>query len=45
LPAAWLGPLKLAGAGLGLPIDVSPPANLKLRLGERLNITHLSKSD
>jgi multidrug resistance efflux pump len=45
LPVALLGPMKLAGTELGLPIDVSLPANLKIRPGELVDITFLSKTD
>jgi multidrug resistance efflux pump len=45
MPLAFLGPLKPAGAELGLPIDISLPANLKIRPGELVDITLLLKSN
>jgi hypothetical protein len=43
VPLALLSPMRLAGAELGLPIDVSLPANLRIRPGELVDITLLSK--
>jgi hypothetical protein len=41
VPLALLGPMKLAGAELGLPIDISLPANLRIRPGELVDMTLL----
>jgi multidrug resistance efflux pump len=45
LPATLLSPLKMASVEVGLPIDISLPANLKIRPGELVDITLLSKRD
>jgi len=38
LPATLLGPARLAGAELGLPIDISLPLDLRIRPGELVDI-------
>ena len=43
VPLTLLSPMRLPGAELGLPIDVSLPANLRIRPGELVDITLLSK--
>jgi HlyD family secretion protein len=43
VPAAVLGPMGLGRAELGLPVDISLPANLKIRPGELVDITLASK--
>ncbi len=45
VPLVMLGPLKAAGTELGLPIDISLPANLSLRPGELVDITLTPQSD
>ena len=45
MPLALAGPLRPPGTELGLPIDISLPANLKIRPGELVDITVLSKTD
>ena len=45
VPAALLGPMRLTGPELGLPIDISLPANLKIRPGELVDITLLPQPD
>src|SRR5206468_3775800 len=45
IPVALAGTLHLATTELGLPIDISLPANLKIRPGELVDITLLSKTD
>lgn len=39
VPAALLGPIGLAHAELGLPVDISLPSNLQIRPGELVDIT------
>jgi hypothetical protein len=36
-----LGAARLSGAELGLPVDISVPANLSIRPGELVDITFL----
>ena len=43
VPAPLLGAMKLANIELGLPIDISLPANLPIRAGELVDITLLSE--
>jgi len=43
LPPSFLGPVKLASVEMGLPIDISLPSNLRIRPGELVDITILSK--
>ncbi len=43
LPPTLLGPLKLASVEMGLPIGISLPSNFKIRPGELVDITFLSK--
>ena len=38
VPDVMLGPIKLAAADLGLPVDVTIPANLNIRPGELVDI-------
>ncbi len=38
IPATLLGPVKLAAAELGLPVDISLPPELKIRAGELVDI-------
>ena len=38
IPPAMLGPVKLASAELGLPVDISMPLNLFIRPGELVDI-------
>jgi HlyD family secretion protein len=45
VPAPLLGAMKLANVELGLPVDISLPANLPIRAGELVDITLLSKND
>jgi multidrug resistance efflux pump len=45
IPSALLGPVKLASSELGLPIDISLPANLRIRPGELVDVTLLPQSD
>jgi hypothetical protein len=39
VPAALLGPVGLAHAELGLPVDISLPADLQIRPGDLVDIT------
>jgi multidrug resistance efflux pump len=39
IPLAMLGGARLTGAELGLPVDISLPANLSIRPGELVDIT------
>jgi multidrug resistance efflux pump len=39
IPAVLLGPVGLTRAELGLPVDISLPANLRIRPGELVDIT------
>lgn len=39
IPPALLGPARFASTELGLPVDISLPANLKIRPGELVDIT------
>ena len=43
LPATLLGPVRLANTELGLPVDISLPANFKIHAGELVDIIMLSK--
>ena len=45
LPPALQGPLRVANAEFGLPIDISLPANLKIRPGELVDMTLLPRTD
>ena len=45
IPAAVLGPMKFANVEMGLPIDISLPPNLKIRPGELVDITLVSKAN
>ncbi len=47
LPPALQGPvpLRMANAEFGLPIDISLPTNLRIRPGELVDITFLSRAD
>jgi HlyD family secretion protein len=38
VPVTLLGPIKFASTELGLPVDISLPANLKIRAGELVDI-------
>ncbi|HYG35656.1 MAG TPA: HlyD family efflux transporter periplasmic adaptor subunit, partial [Clostridia bacterium] len=44
VPATLSGPVKLATADMGLPIDISLPPNLNIRAGELVDII-LSKAN
>jgi multidrug resistance efflux pump len=41
VPAALLGPMKLASTELGLPVEISLPERLKIRAGELVDIVLL----
>lgn len=41
LPATLSGPMRLASADLGLPVEVELPANLKIRAGELVDLVIL----
>ena len=43
VPPALLGPVNFANIVQGLPIDISLPSNLKIRAGELVDITLLTK--
>jgi HlyD family secretion protein len=43
VPATLLGPMKLASAELGLPVEISLPSSLKIRAGELVDIVLLTK--
>jgi multidrug resistance efflux pump len=45
VPAPLLGAMKLANIELGLPIDISLPADLPIRAGELVDITLLSENN
>ncbi len=45
LPPALQGPVRMASAELGLPVDITLPANLKIRSGELVDITVLQQAD
>jgi multidrug resistance efflux pump len=45
VPAAVLGPAGLARTELGLPVDISIPANLRIRPGELVDITLTAQPD
>jgi hypothetical protein len=45
IPPALLGPLKLANLELGLPLDISLPANLKIRPGELVDLRFNLRAD
>ena len=45
VPPSLQAAIKLANADLGLPIDISMPPNLKIRPGELVDITLLTKPD
>jgi multidrug resistance efflux pump len=45
VPPALTGPLKLASADLGLPVDISLPPNLRIRPGELVDIRYTSAAD
>jgi multidrug resistance efflux pump len=45
VPATLLGPVNFANVVQGLPLDISLPSNLKLRAGEVVDITLLSRSE
>ncbi len=38
VPATIMGPMKLVSADLGLPVDITIPANLNLRAGELVDL-------
>src|SRR5581483_8921268 len=44
VPATLLGPMKLANAELGLPVEISLPKDVRIRAGELVDIVLLSKS-
>jgi multidrug resistance efflux pump len=45
VPPTLLGPVKFASVDQGLPIDVSLPANLKIRPGEVVDLVIAAKAD
>jgi multidrug resistance efflux pump len=45
VPPTLVGPVKFAKAELGLPIDISLPANLKVRTGELVDLTLAAKAE
>jgi multidrug resistance efflux pump len=42
IPATLLGPIKFSNLELGLPVNISLPANMKIRAGELVELTLLS---
>jgi multidrug resistance efflux pump len=42
VPATVIGPVKISGVELALPVSVSVPSNLKIRPGELVNLTLVS---
>jgi multidrug resistance efflux pump len=42
IPPALLGPIKFSSLELGLPVNISLPANMKIRAGELVELTLLS---
>ncbi len=45
VPATLLGPVNFANVVQGLPVDISLPSNLKLRAGEVVDITLVSRPE
>ncbi len=45
VPATLLGPMKLASAELGLPVEISLPEALKIRAGELVDIVLVPKPE
>jgi multidrug resistance efflux pump len=45
LPAALAGPVKVAYAELGLPVDISLPSNMRIHAGELVDIILISKPE
>jgi multidrug resistance efflux pump len=43
IPAPLLGPIKFSNLELGLPVNISLPANLSIRAGELVELTLLSE--
>ena len=44
IPATLLGPIKFSNLELGLPVNISLPANLRIRPGELVELTLLPES-
>ena len=45
VPAILLGPMKLANAELGLPVEISLPDSMRIRAGELVDIVLLSTTE